>query len=143
MFWKDVFKAWLNLSKLEDENFDTNSISNMPLWFNEKIQVDNSSVFYKNWYRKGFVVVNDLKKNDNEFFNYLEFRELYGVTTNFLQFQGIIISIKVLCGRYGVIHPKIENSAIPQNLTIFLKNKKGSKDFYIPLSKNNVIATGR
>jgi len=50
---------------IQKPTIDTCTVLKMLLWYNENITIENKSVFYKDWYVKGFIVVNDPIKNRN------------------------------------------------------------------------------
>ena len=66
---------------------------------------------------------------------------MYKINTNFIEFQGIIQAIKKICKKYNIIlgNIKLQNPLLPMYLNIYLKSKKGCKDFYNPLNKNQDI----
>ena len=45
-FWKDVLSAWKEIVALNIE-YTWEYFLNMPLWFNEKIKIENDVVFYQ------------------------------------------------------------------------------------------------
>jgi len=79
------------------------------------------------------------KKGSNQ-----EFRQIYGIETNFLQYQGLIFGIHgYISQQQNISHDVVTYPFIPVNLQIFLINKKGTKNFYYILSKNDIISTGK
>ena len=75
-FWKNVFLAY---SILQSKSF--RDISCQPLWFNSHIQVNNVCVFYRSWYEKGIICINDLLDEDGTFLSLNEFKLKYQITT--------------------------------------------------------------
>ena len=88
-FWKDVFSIY---SKLQTKTIY--NIACQPLWKNNFIQIDNACLFYKSWYKKGLIVINDLLENDGTFLSFNSFMIKYNVKVNFLQYFGICEAIK-------------------------------------------------
>ena len=39
-----------------------------PLWYNQNIKVGGVTIFYKSWYDKGILLLNDLFDTDGNFF---------------------------------------------------------------------------
>ena len=56
----------------------------------------NKTIFYQQWYNKGICYINDMFKENGEFYTELEFVHKYNIKTNFLQFNGLKAAIKVL-----------------------------------------------
>ena len=144
LFWKDVFKAWL---KLEQKNTSLGktkeSMLKMPIWHNKLFKVENKSVFYRDWFKNGILIVDNLIKKDNTLYSFQEFRQSYNIQTNFLQYQGIATNIRRYISQHDLSNVIIQRPFIPIYLNIFLKSKKGAKDFYNILRKNETYATGR
>ena len=88
-FWKDVCNAYNHLLT----NY-CNVPSCQPLWKSCLIKINNSSVYYKQWYDKGVRFVNDLLDNNGSFLSFDEFQTKYNITTNFIQYYGLCRSIK-------------------------------------------------
>ena len=141
-FWKDVFKAWVRLNDSEGvKNMQNKFILRMPLWHNRNFTIGKKSVFYKDWYNKGVTIVNDLVKDHNTllFYTFQEFTELLSVNTNFLQYQGLISSVKVYLQKSNIEFDKqlVVYPLIPNNIAIFLNRGRGCKDFYNLMIKKN------
>jgi len=65
-----------------------------PVWLiNPLFKVAGRPFKYKNHLRKG-IFVNDFINDLGMFFTFAEFQKKFDVNTNFLQFEGIIRSIK-------------------------------------------------
>jgi hypothetical protein len=64
------------------------------LWNNKDILIDNSSVFYKDWLSKGIIYIQDLCRPDGTWLNYTEFCNKFQLRNCFLQFNGLLMSIK-------------------------------------------------
>ena len=61
-FWKEVFDSWNNLKELHLPRY-TGDVLSTSLWNNNSIKVGNSTVYYKNWAKRGIWTVNDLIDN--------------------------------------------------------------------------------
>lgn len=116
-----------------------------PLWYKPNLAIGQSSVFYKPWYNKEIRVVNDLIKDFSplHFYSFQEFSEHYGITSNFLTFQGIINTVRTNIALDNIGDTRIQHPFIPLNIVVFMKSKKGTKDMYEILVKNNIIPTGK
>ena len=53
-FWKDVFMEWQNTIKVTYlENSTKSEVPLAPVWYNSKITINHTSVFFDKWYEKG------------------------------------------------------------------------------------------
>ena len=77
--------------------------------------------------------------NENgEFYSQEEFERIFNLKTNFLQFQGIKQAIKAYIKSFNITRftKKLHYPIIPSNLVPFMKSRKGGKEFYMILNKN-------
>lgn len=145
-FWKDVFQACYSLFKKFSESIDDdNFVIKSPLWFNGKIRINRKHVFFKEWFQKGIIYVNDIVKENNVFYSFQEFREKFpGIRSNFLQYNGLISAVKKMFKNFP--HQNIKKLVGPwisPQFIIYLKSKKGSKDMYGIFVKNKYIPIGK
>ena len=47
-----------------------------PIWYNNKLKINHTCFFYKDWNRKGVKIVNELAKEDGEFYSFEEFERI-------------------------------------------------------------------
>ena len=66
-FWKDVLQAFINIDKKMEIN--ERSVSKTPIFYNENIKIA-THIFYSAWFKKGIRFINDLVKNNGEFFTH-------------------------------------------------------------------------
>ena len=149
-FWKEVFEAWskLNNTELFLKN-KAESILKTPLWYNPDICIGNKPVIYNEWYLKGIHTINDLVEDigNLRFYTFQDFLNIYQIESNFITYHGLISAAKKYLNKYknpDTIITRPSLPIIPLHLEIFFKNKKGSKDFYLPLisKKKHVTPTG-
>lgn len=116
-----------------------------PLFFNKDIRIDNIPLYNKKWYKKGIVTINDILRHDGTFLTLEDFQNKYDVSTNFLEYNGIINAIKkeINKRKIPIQNFKISNPYIPRPLQIFLYNMKGSKAMYNILISNSTTPTGQ
>lgn len=130
-FWKDVLESFY----LYQENLKPKSWSEfmtVPLWFNQSIKVGGATICYKSWYEKGILYLNDLFDKNGNLITYENFLNIYGVQTNFLQFQGVSNNIRCYLEKLRFQHfpNKINNPICPLHLSYILKDKKGCRRIY-------------
>jgi hypothetical protein len=113
-----------------------------PIWYNNKLKINHTCFFYKDWYRKGVRIVNELAKEDGEFYSFEEFERNYNINTNFLKYHRFISCLKKYSEKFNKDNvSKIEYPYIARNIKVFLKSKKGTRDMYAILSKNHLQPT--
>ena len=66
------------------------------LWNNKDILIGGSHVYYKHWFLKGIIYIQDLYKINGQFLNYEEFKQKYKLNNCFLKLNGLITCIKKL-----------------------------------------------
>lgn len=119
------------------------NVLKVPIWHNKSIKINNKSFFYKEWFQKGVVVLNDMIKNSENvvFYRLYEFNQKFNMHTDFLTYQGVINAIKKTFSSDEISNRILNYPFIPKNLEIFVKHKQGASDFY--KAQNTTVATGR
>ena len=143
LFWKDVFDAWLTLITKEN-SINADNLLLMPIWYNEKILIENKPIFWTNWYKKGILVVNDIW-NNGSFFTYDEFKERFDFNCNYVQYFSVISAIKKIMRNvnFDLTQSKVSYPYIPLHLHTILKQIKGTKNIYKSLNTNNTLPTSQ
>ena len=141
-FWVDVLNAFIKINSEKVLNED--QVLKCPLFYNNNIKVGGTHIYYTNWYKKGIKYINDLIKEDGEFYTLEEFIETTGIQTNHLQYYGTLRAIKLYLKYVNVkINSKNQNPIIPNHIHPLLKQKKGSQAMYHILNQNKDIPTGK
>ena len=110
-----------------------------PIWYNNKLKFNHTCFFYKDWYRKGVRIVNDLVKENGEFYSFEEFERKYNINTNFLKYHRFISCLKKYSEKFDRDNvSKIEYPYILRNIEVFSKSKK-----YAILSNNHFRPTSK
>ena len=142
IFWRDVFDAWADLQ----ERYDCNKLdfSKQYIWANNNIKIGGNPVLYENYLRSNVKYISDLLKEDNSFLSFAELQKIYGVETNFLEYAGIVSSIKRYSNEVNILLVKHKNLPfIPPNVKVLYESVKGCNNFYrILLKKCNSITLG-
>ena len=128
-FWKDVINSF-NLF-LKQTNPTTWS-ELIRIWQNCMIKVGGSAVFYKNWIENGIILINDLLDVTGELINYNTFRKQFSISTNVLQFEGLIRSIRKYISTFNFepFQFRQDNPTCPFPLCCILKTKKGCRNLH-------------
>ena len=77
-------------------------------------------------------------KEDGNFYNEQELTTLYNIHTNFIQYNGMIRSIKTFLSNHATtaFHSKCCYPIIPFSILNIIKHKKGCKELYNVLNRN-------
>ena len=93
VFWRDdlsTYKSFIDMVKPKN----INEIMSIPLWCNKNIKVGGNTVFYKTWNDNGIMCLRDIFNVNGQILSYEEFRLKYNFQTNFLEFYGLINSVR-------------------------------------------------
>ena len=96
-FWRDVYNAWQTLKYQGDEEEYCNEPRIQPLFFNPQILLNQQPFFNAKWRLCGATHINDLLKENGNFYSYDEFIDFYGPevkeTTSFISYMAVIKAI--------------------------------------------------
>jgi hypothetical protein len=92
MFYKDLIKYW-NKYQLVHQPDTALEVSREFIWFNDYIQIDGKSVFYKKWYDAGIKYVHHIVKNDGDIMSIEDIENKYNVQAHFLELYSIRAAI--------------------------------------------------
>ena len=107
-FTKELIEIWscLNFKKQPPD------FSNIPIWHNSFVRIDNKPICYKNWYKAGIHFRNHLLDENFHFLTFDAFKEKFSVKTNFLQYQSVVSAVskmKSTCAGTQVITNTVED----------------------------------
>ena len=140
-FWKDVLISWRDMVRKKDNSFtefNLEDILKSPIWYKSKIKIDNTHIYLKTWHEKGILYINDLINEDGTLFTYEEFINKFHLNANFLEFEGLLQSIKALFWKHNIGRStKLHYPWIPNNIVDILREKTGSKRMYNILRMNS------
>jgi len=131
VFWTDVWDGYCAyVNSIPVNNWE--QFLMQPVWLNPLFKVAGRPFEYKNYLRKGILFVNDFINDLGMFFTFAEFQRIFNVNTNFLQFEGILRSIKKIFSQPGLTNKdyKIQNPLMQISLNILTKDRKGSRSIY-------------
>lgn len=136
-FWKDVLFSYKLFSEsVKPANWS--EFLRMPIWCNNCIKVGGSTVLYQNWVDQGILFINDLLDRNGDIISYEIFQRTYQIRTNFLQFEGIVASIRDFLQncRFQHLPVRAEEPFIPLVLKYISKDKKGCRAIYDKFTSN-------
>ena len=143
-FWKDVLYAWKSVIE-KDENKDwTNFLANT-VWLNKQVKIYKRTIFYPVWFNRGVKFVNDFVNDDGSFLTLDQFSNKFGFCVNFLQYNGVISSLRQMLKLYpyGDKSSNLQTPFVPSSLQNIFRSSKGSKDMYTILNKNSSVSTAQ
>ena len=128
-FWQNVLKMWANVPR--KEAITANEIQMESLWYNRHIQIQNSPLFYPQWFRKNVKYINDLVDETGNFLSFIQFQQKFNLTVSFIEYYGLISLIpavwkSIISKQRSNLHYPIENILIKR----IKADKKPSKLFY-------------
>ena len=129
-FWNDILRTYKTFIDLvTPQNF--NDLMGVMLWRNKNIKVGDTSVFYNSWIENGILSIRDLMSSTGQLVSYEEFRRIYTVQTNFLEFYGLIASVRNYINALNIREiTELEMGPIrPLPLNIILNTKKAAEIF--------------
>lgn len=90
LFTKEILECWFEYTNSKPKT--KKDILYQFIWLNSYIKIGGSVILYNDWYMKGIKFVHQLYTN-NRFMTFTEFRNLYNININFVQYYGIITAI--------------------------------------------------
>lgn len=63
------------------------------LWNNEAITIDKNTLFWKSWFKKNILSVQDILNADGNFLTFQEFQDKFNIKTNYLHYFQLIAAI--------------------------------------------------
>ena len=67
--------------------------SNISIWYNSFVRIDNKPIYYKSWHKAGINFQNDLLDENFNFLTFDAFKERLTVKNNFLQYQSVVSAV--------------------------------------------------
>ena len=138
-FWSDVLTAWGNiLQQMPTRQFLP---ENEPLWYNPNMS--KVELYLPNWSRQGILSLSDIVFSNGDFLSQTQISKAFNVRTNYLEYHRVVSCAKIYLNK-NKSEKKIVNfkPTLPNHISLILKSKTGSKDFYEVLrdSQNVIIA---
>ena len=128
-FWRDSLLAFHDFHT--NLIYEQTDILTSPLWYNNDIQIDRKTVFYKILNEKGCRFINDLIDCNGTFLSYINFCTQFEVNIPFLIYHGLKNTI---IKKWPVLRSntlkKLASPFLPKHMKLFIKNNKGSRNFY-------------
>lgn len=116
------------------------------LWNNEEITIDKNTLFWKSWFKKNILSVQDILNADGNFLTFQEFQDKFNIKTNYLHYFQLIAAIptdlkKKARGCEAPSHELLNTTAVslfPGNSPVDLADMR-CKHYYKILNKNPTV----
>ena len=122
-FLKEILLIWSEIN-FEECITSASQFSEQSLWYNSLIRINDNSIFYKEWYRKGIIKVKHLRNRDENFLTLAEFQNKYNIKVQPLVYCGIISALKTLWKTINLRDHSNESNGYESYSTKVLKAKK-------------------
>ena len=145
-FWNDIFQAYKQFCrKIQVESSE--KLAAETILCNDKIQVGNRSICYKNWIHKGVFAIKNILKENGAFMKFNHFKEKYGINADYITYIGSVQAIKSYILKTGLtINNDMSNHMI-KTLKVIYSGQKGARLYYEVLiqdaNNQNVVRSGR
>ena len=96
VFLKEILLIWSEIS-YEDKIKSKQHFLSLNLWNNSLIRIGNKPIYYRSWASKGVeIIIEQVMKDEETFLSLYDFKELFGIQTNFVTYYGLLSAIKTL-----------------------------------------------
>ena len=143
-FWQYVLKSHTYIMK-NNQVKSLDQFLRTPIFQKDSLLIGGMRIINKTWNDKGIYLINDLVSEKGELYAETDFKKVYNIKTNFLQFNGIIQAINTFARNNEITlnNLKLQNPSLPYTTNIYLKSIKGCKDFYNILNNNEEKTTSK
>ena len=87
-FWKDLIKYFFELKFRDELNLDS------VIWYNSHLKLEGKTIFYKELFDKGILLIRDLLNDNNIFKTLEEVKDQYNCRIIYLKYFSLISIIK-------------------------------------------------
>ena len=130
-FRSQVLNAWGKLlCKVKDKNINTVLCSS--LWYNPAIT--KAQLYLPHWYEKGILTVGDVMYKNSAYISQNKLQKIYSIKTIFLDYHRVVTCVSGLLTKLNLKYSENVKPNYPNNLSLLLKSRKGSRDFYRTLT---------
>ena len=133
-FWKDTFIAFQNIQdKMKIHTWE--DFISQPIWNNKNILIGKTSPFFREWFNKNIIYINDLLDDKGSFLDLQTFISRFNIKTDFLTYLSLKNSIIASMINHKIAKKEVNNKPfIPVHIQIFCSPKKGTKAMYDTLN---------
>ena len=99
-FLKEILSIWSEIN-FEESITSESQFTEQSIWYNSLIRINNSPIFFKEWYRKGIIKVKHLRNREGKFLTPPELFNKYNIEVQPLLYCEIISALKKLCNTFN------------------------------------------
>lgn len=93
-FYVQVLQFWQEIRNYTTAEINVQQILKEVIWNNRRIQVNQKSIFYHDWYTKGIITIRDIVDDNNIFLTFSSVKEKFSIETSlYTKYYGIISAI--------------------------------------------------
>lgn len=141
-FWVEVLHALIKINEHIILTEDT--ILKCQIFYNNDIKIAGQTVYYDKWFKRGVRYVNDMVKDNGDFYSQEEFIQQTGIHVNYLNYYGIVQAVKGYIKKAKVnLRHKEQNPFIPSSISPLVQSKQGAQVMYNILNNNKEIPTAK
>ena len=128
-FLKEILLIWSEIN-FEERITSESQLSEQGIWYNSLVRINDSPIFFKEWYRKGITKVKHLRNREGKFLTPPELLNKYDIKVQPLAYCGIISALKKLCNTFNQGDHTNEGNSYESFSTKLMKAQKASKLVY-------------
>lgn len=113
-------QAWNQLTSTEEYRIHVGTSVLTHFWYDNKVRVNNKSIYYKEWNEKRVAILNDLLDGSKNFYIFRGFTKKYVFNCDFVRYPGVFSAVTNASTQIELQQPSISHPYIPQTLYIFL-----------------------
>jgi len=100
-----------------------------PLFYNNNIQVGNSTILHRRWIQKGICRISHLSHEHGAFLCLEEFNIKHGLNTDFVAYNGCVQAVKKYIKGLDIAVQSNNSLNMRKSLSIISKVQKGIKSY--------------
>ena len=128
-FLKEILLIWSEIN-FEESITSASQFIEQSLWYNSLIRINDSPIFFKEWYHKGITKVKHLRNREGKFLTLPEFLNKYNIKVQPLVYCGILSALKTLCNTFNLGDHTNEGNGYESYSTKLIEAQKASRLVY-------------
>lgn len=114
------------------KNKSWKEVQQLCTWNNCHFLIEGKPLYLKHWANKHVYFINDLIVENGNFLQFTDFKNIFDIRSNFLEYNSVISAIKLFLYKYSITQytKSVQRPFVPYQLKIILKSNKGARDIY-------------
>jgi hypothetical protein len=126
-FWKEALHVFSEFSSMITHSLDHGDIFTEPLWYNDRIKIQNKYIFSKTMYERGFTLVSDLFDSNGNFKRFSDIIEELCIEIPFTYYEGIKRAVLHTWPNVKIVNTKFVIKLYQSKIVKILNLKKRCK----------------